>query len=227
VELPLSDGKLPLASARNAGAVAALGVGAELLVFLDVDCVPSETLLARYHFAAHLPLCSSGVLSGPVAYLPESAKGMDPGTWPALATPHRARPVPRDGDVVLGDDPNLFWSLSFAVTARTWRRIGGFCEDYRGYGGEDTDYSRLAAKVGAALWWVGGATAFHQHHFTQRPPVDHLDDILRNGELFHRRWGVWPMLGWLEEFRELGLVDVDPTSGSWHRSKASRDAQVT
>jgi hypothetical protein len=30
---------------------------------------------------------------------------------------------------------------------------------------------------------------------------------------------VWPMLGWLEEFRELGLVDVDPASGRWQRLK--------
>ena len=26
------------------------------------------------------------------------------------------------------------------MTATTWRRIGGFCEDYVGYGGEDTDF---------------------------------------------------------------------------------------
>ena len=179
--------------------------------------MPSETLLARYEFAAHLPLSSSGVLSGPVAYLPASAKVTDLETWPALATPHPARPIPADGDIVLADDPNLFWSLSFAVTAPTWRRIGGFCEDYRGYGGEDTDYSRLAANAGAALWWVGGATAFHQHHFSPQPPVDHLDDILRNATLFHRRWGEWPMLGWLEAFRELGLVHVDPNSGRWQK----------
>jgi len=33
-----------------------------------------------------------------------------------------------------------------------------------------------------------------------------FQDILRNGALVHRRWGRWPMTGWLEEFEALGLV---------------------
>ncbi len=225
VEVCLCDGRLPLARARNAGAAAALERGADLLIFLDVDCVPSYALLARYEFAAKLPLCSSGLLCGPVAYLPESAKGKDPAAWPSLATPHPARPIPPDGDVVLGTDLNLFWSLSFAVTAKTWRHIGGFCEEYLGYGAEDTDYSRLAARAGAHLWWVGGATAFHQYHVSQSPPVDHLEDILRNALLFHRRWAEWPMVGWLEQFRAFGLADTDPISGRWTRTVPARDMQ--
>jgi hypothetical protein len=219
VELPVTAGRLPLAAARNAGAAAAIRTGAELLVFLDVDCVPGKDLLARYEFAAQLPLCGSGVLSGPVAYLPASAKGTNSSTWPALATPHPARPAPMPGEVLLGEDPNLFWSLSFALTAQTWRRIGGFCEEYEGYGGEDTDYIRLALNAGASLWWVGGAVAFHQHHKSQSPPVGHLDDILRNAEIFHHRWGVWPMLGWLEQFEELGLVKQDPATGRWAKAQ--------
>lgn len=43
---------LPLARARNAGAAHALARGAELLVFLDVDCVPGPRLLTRYSAAA-------------------------------------------------------------------------------------------------------------------------------------------------------------------------------
>ena len=31
---------LPLAAARNVGAAAALTLGAELMIFLDVDCLP-------------------------------------------------------------------------------------------------------------------------------------------------------------------------------------------
>ncbi len=50
---------LPLASARNAAAAAASRAGAEVLVFLDVDCVPGPDLVARYlaecgrHVAEH------------------------------------------------------------------------------------------------------------------------------------------------------------------------------
>ena len=53
ITVPVADpGRLPLAAARNAGAEAALEAGAELLVFLDVDCLPGDRLLARYLQAA-------------------------------------------------------------------------------------------------------------------------------------------------------------------------------
>ena len=42
-------GSLPVASARNIGALAALNEGAELLAFLDVDCIPGRSLLGRYY----------------------------------------------------------------------------------------------------------------------------------------------------------------------------------
>src|ERR1700761_7346676 len=48
VELPGAPGAPPLARARNAGARHALRAGADLLVFLDVDCVPGPGLVQRY-----------------------------------------------------------------------------------------------------------------------------------------------------------------------------------
>jgi hypothetical protein len=92
-----------------------------------------------------------------------------------------------------GNDPRLFWSLSFAVTMATWAEVGGFCEQYVGYGGEDTDFGFAARAAGVRLTWVGGADAYHQWHPTQSPPIAHLDDILRNGAVFARRWvdGRW------------------------------------
>ena len=41
-------------------------------------------------------------------------------------------------------DYELLWSLSFALTATAWRRIGGFYDRYRGYGAEDTDFALTA-----------------------------------------------------------------------------------
>ncbi|MBX9421661.1 MULTISPECIES: hypothetical protein [Streptomyces] len=64
---------------------------------------------------------------------------------------------------------------------------------------------------------VGGALAHHQYHRVSHPPVEHLDDILRNGALFHDRWGEWPMKGRLLDFARLGLVSHDARTGSWHR----------
>jgi hypothetical protein len=70
---------------------------------------------------------------------------------------------------------------------------------------------------------VGDARAYHQHHESENPPVQHLDDIVRNGEVFARRWGRWPMEGWLGQFEQMGLVSREP-DGSWVRttSEATR-----
>ncbi len=202
LQLPAGD-RLPLAAARNAGAAAALAAGAGLLIFLDVDCVPGPELVARYAAAA-----VDGVLdAGPVSYLPPApAGGYHLAGLHLLADPHPARPAPEAGTVLPAADHRLFWSLSFAVTAVTWARLGGFCEDYAGYGGEDTDFAETAHAAGVGLRWIGGAVAYHQHHPVSRPPVEHLDDVLVNGRVFAGRWGWWPMQGWFEEFAELGLV---------------------
>ncbi|RRQ73111.1 sugar transferase [Streptomyces griseofuscus] len=214
--LPLSwEGRqLPLAAARNAGARRALDNNADLLVFLDVDCVPGSTLLSRYAQTAR----HGALLCGTVAYLPPPPpEGYRLGALPDLASPHPGRPIPADDEVLTGGEHNLFWSLSFAVTASTWRLIGGFCERYAGYGGEDTDFARVAKSRDVDLWWVGGAPAHHQHHPVSRPPVEHLDDILRNGAVYRERWGSWPMTGWLHEFARLGLVHHDPVTDDWSR----------
>ena len=212
VETP-PDG-LPLARARNAGARRALDAGAELLVFLDVDCIPGAGAPAALRGGGRqrTPRCCA--VPSPT-FRPLRPTAIRPRDLHALAAPHPARPVPPEDEVQHGGDHALFWTLSFAVTATTWRRVGGFCEDYVGYGGEDTDFGQLAARAGVDLGWVGGAWAYHQHHATETPPVRHLADILRNAALFHRRWGWWPMGGWLAAFAERGLVRHDTVSDRW------------
>ena len=212
VAVDADPGRLPLAAARNRGAARALEQGADVLVFLDVDCLAGPTLLQGY--AAAVRAHPGTVWSGPVTYLPP---GLDEATLAdpsALDDPHPARPAPAPGELVHGAPPELFWSLSFALSGEAWERSGGFHEGYAGYGGEDTDFARTLADRGLDLGWVGDARAYHQHHPVQSPPVDHLDDILRNGALFARRWGSWPMGGWLERFEELGLVERTPSGWS-------------
>ncbi len=224
---PGSDG-LRLAAARNRGAREALERGAELLCFLDVDCLPHPDLLPRYEAAA---AASQGdaLLAGPVTYLPPGVVPSAPAAAGQHLSPHPARPNPAPGTVQRADadDWHLFWSLSFACTARTWTAIGGFDERYEGYGGEDTDFALRARAAGAELLWVGGAHALHQHHPVSAPPWEHLDDILRNGALFADRWGYWPMGGWLDAFERAGAIErVD---GGWRRTgqvQASSDRVV-
>jgi N-acetylglucosaminyl-diphospho-decaprenol L-rhamnosyltransferase len=213
VALEARAGRLPLAAARNAGAQHALDLGAEVLVFLDVDCLAGPDLVVGYEEAV-----AAGprvVWSGPVTYLPPGldVRALDR-PW-LLDNPHPARPAPAPGERELGGDPRLFWSLSFAMSAEAWAAVGGFHEAYVGYGGEDTDFGLQVAASGLSLGWVGDARAYHQHHPVQDPPVEHLDDILRNGRVFEQRWGHWPMEGWLRRFEAMGLVrQVD---GGWVR----------
>ena len=196
---------LPLAAARNAGVRA---TGSDVVVFLDVDCLAGTGLVSTY---CRRVARYGGVWSGPVGHLPPSDTI---GDWSQDAL--CARAVFHDGRPRLGQapahapGPELFWSLSFALSRTTWELVGGFDEDYTGYGGEDTDFARTAVARGIELWFDGSALAFHQHHPVSSPPVEHLDDIVRNANLFHAKWGVWPMEGWLRAFCDAGEIVWSP-----------------
>ncbi|WP_445256839.1 glycosyltransferase family 2 protein [Nocardioides aurantiacus] len=204
VHVDADPASLPLAAARNAGAEHALARGARVLVFLDVDCLAGTHLVAAYDAAVTDD--PDVVWSGPVTYLPAGLDEEQLATPWTLDSPHPARAMPPPGQHLLGAPPELFWSLSFALSGSAWQRTGGFCEDYVGYGGEDTDFGMLVVERGLEHGWLGDARAYHQHHPTSAPPVQHLEAVVRNGALFRRRWGWWPMTGWLEAFEERGLV---------------------
>ena len=205
---PLRQGRMPLSTARNLGAATAISAGAEHLVFLDVDCIPCPTLVRRYgEIMADAPGGGAPrVICGDVAYEPPPRR---PGASTAAdgrPRHHPARPPLPPGGIRAVDDVSLFWSLSFAVTARDFTRIGGFDEDYLGYGAEDTDFGQRLARGGGQLLFVGGAGAVHQYHPSPNPPVQHVADIVANANVFADKWGWWPMQTWLEQFRDRGLV---------------------
>lgn len=215
LHLPTHPDGLPLARARNTGAAEAMRLGADVLVLLDVDVLAGAELVGAY--ADIVRREPDTVWSGPVTYLaPPPPDGYDLTRLVELDDPHPARPAPEPGTVLRDAAPDLFWSLSFATSARCWTRIGGFCEEYVGYGGEDTDFAQLAQARGVPLGWVGAARGYHQHHPTSEPPRQHVDDVVRNATLFHDRWGKWPMTGWLEAFEAEGLVQR--SAGRWVRT---------
>jgi GT2 family glycosyltransferase len=203
VDLERSGGALPLAAARNTGARRAFEIGCDNLIFLDVDCIPGRAMIGRY--GAALATRPDSLACGPVTYLPAMA-AIDVGNLEQLTDPHPARPNPPDETLLDATNYDLFWSLSFALTKSTWESVGGFSEEYVGYGGEDTDFAWSARRAGVDMMWVGGAHAYHQNHPVSSPPVEHLDDIVTNSQVFHDRWGVWPMSGWLDEFERRGLI---------------------
>ncbi len=196
---------MPLAAARNRAAAAAIGAQ---LIFLDVDCIPSPTLVARYAQTAVSP---GGIRLGEVFYLPAAAleRGLYWRRLDAVGMRHPAKPPIAVDDVRPTPSHGELWGLSFAIAAADWARAGGMDERYVGYGGEETDFAARLERAGVAMWWVGGARAYHQHHVVHTPAYQHFDAIVRNARLFRATWGRWCMDYWLGQFAERGLIAWD------------------
>lgn len=202
-QLMIEGGDLPLAAARNAAAHLATG---DALVFLDMDCIPTPTLVAEY---AHALVELDGLLMGEVMYLPggATAGNWDSADFQAIAVRHSDRRGPPAEGIELCNDYRCFWSLNFAMRRARFIAVGGFHEGYRGYGGEDTDFGKVLDTAGVSIAWIKGGLAHHQYHPHHMPPVHHLDSVVRNAELFEARWGYRTMGHWLYAFRLMGLVD--------------------
>lgn len=202
-QIMLGEDGIPLAAARNRAASEANG---ELLVFLDVDCIPHSRCVEDYvrHTGA-----LDGLLMGEVAYLPEGAtrNGIDEERFEAVGVKHSERAGPPAGEHTPCRDYGCFWSLNFAMRAVDFALTGGFDERFVGYGGEDTDFGRTVASHDMPIWWVRGARAFHQYHPHHMPPVHHLDSVLANARQFAAKWGEPTMQHWLRAFVLMGLIE--------------------
>ena len=199
----LVNGDLPLAAARNCAAKEARN---DFLVYLDVDCIPSVDLIENHRRA----LGSSDQLwMGTVRYLQEKIHGAEINDLIlySLSEYNKLQPRLEEGERLPSEDYTLFWSLNFSVTSRTFDKIGGFDEQFIGYGGEDTDFS-LAAKEANVKFGHVGALAFHQYHYSESPPLSHLKAIVRNSNYYRYKRGVFPMEKWLEAFANLQLIEI-------------------
>lgn len=195
-----TDG-LPLAAARNRAASLATH---DMLVFLDVDCIPMRRcigLLADSLSEHDALLCADIRYLGPL----DARSSWDEADLLQHGRAHPVRVFPEAG-VREETNPGLFWSLAFALRRSTFKALGGFDEAFTGYGAEDTDFGFRAAAGEQRLLFVGQAIACHQYHESYEPPVQHVADIVRNARQFHVRWKRWPMEGWLADFERLGLV---------------------
>ncbi|GAA3323201.1 glycosyltransferase family 2 protein [Paeniglutamicibacter sulfureus] len=195
---------LPLARARNTAASAA---DSPNLVFLDVDCIPSDTLFTALLDAIEgepvLAMAEPRYLPAPL----QAGFGIDDAALLGASVPHHARANLAGGGERSRHE--MFWSLGFAIKAGIFFRMGGFDEGFTGYGAEDTDFAFRARKQEIPMCFVA-EPLFHQHHGVHKPPLNHFEAIIANARNFHGRWGTWPMEGWLGAFAEMGLIRWDP-----------------
>ena len=189
------DGHLPLAKARNVAMDAAIG---HHVIFLDVDCIPADDLVGVYHEA----FAKKDILwSGRVRYLDEAAM-CNAALWqqmPSLSKPDPVR------EKLSCFSYELFWSLNFGCSQNVFKSIGGFDEQFIGYGAEDTDFAFSARAAGVELGTSDGM-AYHQYHSSYAPPLNHFENIVHNAERFREKWDTWPMEGWLNQFEDMQLL---------------------
>ena len=200
--------KTPLALSRNA---AARHASEELLLFLDVDCIPHPDLIGEMiRWQRERP----GLLMGDIRYLPE----MNLGKWTyadldRYGKAHPVRPVVAPGEYLPEQNYTLFWSLCFSIRREEFFATGGFDEDYIGYGAEDTDFA-FRAQQQEIPFGIIGARAYHQYHHVYRPPLHNLRSIVKNANTFHQKWNRWAMEKWLGEFVKSGHVAWEETSAA-------------
>ena len=222
-QVVVGDRGIPLAAARNLAATTATG---ELLVFLDVDCIPDADYIADY---ATTLATLDALLMGEVLYLAAGATeaGIDFARFAATGVKHSERTGPPETE--LGDctDYRCFWSLNFAMRRATFLAVGGFDERYVGYGGEDTDFGRVVAAAGVPIRWRRGARAYHQHHPHHMPPVHHVDSVIANAARFREKWGEYTMGHWLHAFELMGLIRQDDAGYVRIREVSEADLALT
>ena len=222
-QIPVGDGGLGLAAARNAAAKAARS---GKIAFLDIDCIPAPGLVADYD---RLLDDGEALLMGEVMYLPSGATrdGVDFGHFAEVAVRHSERAGPPDEALGECSDYRCFWSLNFAMHRSTFIDLGGFDERYIGYGGEDTDFGRVVTTAGVPLKWCRGALAYHQYHPHHMPPVHHVDSVIANASLFARKWGHYTMEHWLHCFELMGLIRMDADRPVRIREVTDEDLMLT
>jgi hypothetical protein len=221
LRVPVADpDRLPLAAARNR-AITALA-DCDLVVLLDVDCLPHPAIIEAFVAAAHEVTPARAVMFGPVGWLtdPVSPDQLDYTLSDAVGMPVK-RDFPRSG-LAREPRPELFWSLAFAVAPSAHRAVGGFDERYAGWGAEDTDYGRRAHRRGLELWKVAGAWAFHQPHPPAYRTPAQIAAVVENARRFHATWGDWPMPDVLGRLASAQAISWSPDGATIAAGPVSR-----
>lgn len=202
--ITLKTNQLPLAKARN---LAAQTATSDKLLFLDVDCIAAHNFVENMSNALNK---YKGLITCNVYYLPGNFINYNENYLPLEEKMLKiGKPSPYrkfiNNKYIEGSFQN-FWSLAFAIKKNIFDNIGGFSEDFIGYGGEDTEFAYKAIKKDYKHYLGGFIGAFHQYHDIDNFPYCKFSDIIQNAQIFYNKWGIWCMNGWLETFQKEGYI---------------------
>lgn len=206
----LKSDKLLLSKARNLAAHAAT---TEKLLFLDVDCIPAHDFTLRMSEALDK---YDDLVTCEVYYLPPGCIKYNKTTIPPEdyliknGKPIKYRVF--ENGIVKPGTYDLFWSLAFAVNKKVFEKIGGFCEEFIGYGAEDTEFAYRAQQKNIKHMMAGTTKVFHQYHPVHTHPYSHFEDIIGNARTYYKLHGYWPMSGWLKKFQKYGFIEWSETN---------------
>ncbi len=158
----LADVHLGRGALRNRLAGIAQG---EWLVFLDGDCIPQGNWMTAYTQAAALDPDATWV--GAVRYEGQSKSGL------ARFLSHASGPARFQNAMDL--PCSYFTTGNSMVRGEHFRRLGGFPEDFRGWGGEDFDLGLRLEQMGIRLNHAQGSSVLHPAIPSVRAYFDRLE----------------------------------------------------
>lgn len=212
--LPTVRQQLPTARALQLGIERAVEAGADLLVLLEVTCIPGPRFLQKLH--EHLT--EHAQAPRPVLWAPTVARLRPAPTegyeftrleeWVRAAPQQPSAPLDPD-PAETPIDPDTFSSPCLAISTADLEAVGGLCPDYVGGMGHDTDLAAAVTEAGGAVRLVPGATAYRRHSATGPPDAPHLASAIHDAHLFRDRWGRWPRAPWLTDLVEAGRISLD------------------
>lgn len=178
--------------ARDTGARAAVAAGAELLIFLDADALPSLHLVERYAEALAQGSADGGpqiLCGGLVDPGPRPDAGYEWSRLDQLVAQDLAATGLGAGEVAPEPRLERFRSASFGITATDVDRIGGLVGPDLATSDHDLDLAARLRVAGGSLAWLGGVTALRRpRSLTDVTPAE-LQTLGRAANRYEERWG--------------------------------------
>ncbi len=168
-----------------------------------MDSIPNPNFIEKME--EHL-LCASGLIAGeprnfkaPIEELNNKKSLFENSFY------HDNRPE-LTKELTSCSDPGMFWSPGFGIKKKLFLDLGGFDENYSGYGPEDLDFA-FTIREKKIDFYLAKNIAYHYPPEELKKSLDQFDSIVQNSNYFYKKWGEWPMKTELKNFAEKDLIE--------------------